>query len=223
MKTAFAPTPTRLCHRRGRAGFTLAELLVVIAVIAILIALLIPALGRIRSASFETTCHAHIRQLGMAHNLYAADHDGLLPGTGVTNGGQTVEMRTDGQPANNNIAAHIFPYVASASVFECPAFIARGYNAVFLKSKGCINPWTWNFKQLYAGGAFVEGTLKMRKMSYFTNPAAVCVFGDFDVTSLPSLSFTYWHKGGFNVVFLDGHTGWFKADGTTAWYLLPGK
>jgi len=68
--------------RRGRIrGFTLVELLVVIAIIAILIALLLPAVQAARAASRRTACSNNIRQVVLAAHMYADTFNGALPGT----------------------------------------------------------------------------------------------------------------------------------------------
>jgi prepilin-type N-terminal cleavage/methylation domain-containing protein/prepilin-type processing-associated H-X9-DG protein len=67
---------------RASRAFTLIELLMVIAVIAILTALLLSALHRVRGASQATTCRNNLRQWGTATQLYAADHDDFLPPEG---------------------------------------------------------------------------------------------------------------------------------------------
>ena len=64
---------------RSRRAFTLIELLVVIAVIAILAALLLPALSRAKESGRRVACASNLRQLTIALNLYAADHAGLYP------------------------------------------------------------------------------------------------------------------------------------------------
>ena len=62
-----------------RAGFTLIELLVVISIIALLVAMLLPALGKARAAASNTQCLSNERQLGLVMNYYAYDFDHRLP------------------------------------------------------------------------------------------------------------------------------------------------
>lgn len=68
--------------RQVNPAFTLIELLVVIAVIAILAALLLPALTRAKGLARRTACCSNLRQLRLACGLYAGDHDGNLPRRG---------------------------------------------------------------------------------------------------------------------------------------------
>ncbi|MGD8501676.1 MAG: type II secretion system protein, partial [Phycisphaerales bacterium] len=60
-------------------GFTLIELLVVIAIIALLLGILMPALGRAKKQAQATRCLANLKQIGLAMHLYATDYNYLVP------------------------------------------------------------------------------------------------------------------------------------------------
>lgn len=66
-------------HKRCVRGFTLIELLVVIAIIALLLAILMPALQRVKDQAKATRCLANLKQIGLAMHAYAPDYDYQVP------------------------------------------------------------------------------------------------------------------------------------------------
>ncbi len=68
-------------------AFSLIEILLVTAVIAILVSLLLPVLGRVRESAYAATCAANLRQIGYGTMLYAQDQRGMLPPTQDPSGG----------------------------------------------------------------------------------------------------------------------------------------
>lgn len=112
--------------RHDRSGFTLIEILVVIAIIGILAALLMPALGKARGRSKTISCLNNLKQLALAAQLYAADHGGMLAENHRAGYGADSWVHGDMQTSNATNTtllrqSKFFPYANRVEVFRCPA------------------------------------------------------------------------------------------------------
>ena len=125
---------SRKSQRANAIGFTLIELLVVFAVIALLAAILLPALSKASERTRGIFCLSNTRQLAIGWQLYADDHDGFLPynlgmsGSSFRTNINWVNnvMTWDLSPDNTNTAtitdASLGPYVSSAiNIYRCPS------------------------------------------------------------------------------------------------------
>jgi prepilin-type N-terminal cleavage/methylation domain-containing protein len=91
-------------RKRRRAGFTLIELMVVIAIIALLAGLLLPAMQKVREAANRTSCANNLKQIGLACRLYELNHHTLPPSYVVESGPSWMFM--------------IMPYIEQNNLFK---------------------------------------------------------------------------------------------------------
>ena len=116
-------------------GFTLIELLVVIAIIAVLAAILLPALSSARQKALVANCLSNLKQSGFAFQMYTDDFNDRFPWTNaVTSPGSAAwaHMSFVDFPVMMN------PYIGTnnRAFFRCPADLGRGFNYEWVAANG---------------------------------------------------------------------------------------
>jgi prepilin-type N-terminal cleavage/methylation domain-containing protein/prepilin-type processing-associated H-X9-DG protein len=205
-----------------KCAFTLIELLVVIAIVAILAAMLLPALASAKQRAWTTSCNSNLHQIGLGMRMFADDNRALYPESGAT----IYWGATDPATGKPSWMQQIFLYVGNANVYDCPGNVQlpRKYQGPFNYFNGCnaayveghkfaaVNSSRIRYSSKFVLGGDTAGTkdgpvlfdpLDADKDDYTQN----CVGG----AAAPSLT-EYWqiHSGGQNILFADGHSKWYK-------------
>ncbi len=111
-----------------RRGFTLVELLVATAILALLTAILLPVFLTVRGKARQTVCVSNLRQIGLAIGLYAQDNDDFYPWGNDPSDWNTTPNIWASNPAYSGIAPTmphlqdvLAPYMKNGDLWHCPA------------------------------------------------------------------------------------------------------
>ena len=208
--------------RGQRWAFTLIELLVVIAIIAILAAMLLPALSKAKQKAWTTSCISNLHQVGLGMKMFADDNNELYP----VSGGDLPWNIIDPGTGTYSWMQQIISYVGNTNAYNCPANVQlpEPYRGPFNYFNGC-------------NAAYIEtgsfGSIKSTKLLF---PTAFVLGGDtcgvaggnlhFDPLDADKDDYSqkciggaaaeavteFWqiHTKGQNVMFADGHAKWYK-------------
>ena len=218
--------------RRKTAGFTLIELLVVIAIIAVLLAILMPALHRVREQGRRAVCLNNLKQLALAWIMYADENnDKIASGAGgvdrtvdgkperpwvgrcwasdYQSGGQMSESMQKTEIKNGTL----WPYVKETKLYRCPTG-ARGEMLTYAVMDS-MNGYGDGTKER---GLWIKNRMEIRR------PDTIAVFIDEGWVTPDSFAVYYsreawWddapvrHGDGTNLSFADGHSDYKKWKG----------
>ena len=224
----------------NKNSFTLIELLIVIAIIAILSAMLLPALSQAREKARQVVCMNNMKQLYFLFHLYSQDNDGwMCPGSYQ---GQSIQwdgiLKRAGYLKYDIYNDWRFGFGGKNEPVQCPKWASRIYKSGSVKYSYCVNgsqffrardPWDFSFGYgfrkfddvkrpsvhfMVCDGSTISG-YGYGIASRYNNSAPMTEW--FDTTATPFMgNYLDRHSNGINLLYFDGHVSYWTGP-------LPGQ
>ena len=188
----------------GATGFTLVELLVVISIIAMLMSILMPALGRAREAARRVVCLSNLRQLTLAWNMYVMDNDDKLCSPQIpisyawADGFSEADEHMRGTELGIKEGA-LWPYTQSIKLYECQS--ARSYKSIHCRPER-LRDYSMSRNMGYPRENWNEKPVRVFKtLSGISRPSEKMVFigadGSYGYNSIFGEEWSGWLRGPF--------------------------
>lgn len=197
----------RFQPNKHTSGFTLLEILIVIAIVVLLAALLFPAFARAKEKAHMATCSSNLRQIYVGLNIYAADYNRYYPPP------RSYELST----IDCDWMDALYPYIKSAKVFQCPSNPRGDYQPTCKPSETLEDRTILNHDGSYIINT--GGKIHLRESNFYSPSSTLLLTegtsASFGITGMGNPNIEHsgieaHHNNGCNVCFADGHVKWLK-------------